>query len=449
MSSTAPAFALAGVPRVNLMPPLEIERRKRGSLVRVWAWVVVAAMLVAALVVAGAFALKFVADQALVAEQAETTVLLSELASLSPVSSAIATEAELTDFRADAMGADFAWAPVVATVAGALPGDVRLTGFDFTAGGIPQTDDPRTEVGLTGHDDPREPQPDRSPGDDPPAARTRVGRCPSTVARSLTGTAECRHLQLPARDRVRSVDLLGSVRRDGRSRVMSRSIINILGVVATLGVLALGILLVAMPLGFQALGVFGQTATVLGTNTSYQAQIDALREEEEHLDETQASVAGLQTQITPANELDDVFEVIAQGGRGDGRHDHVGHGRRARRLRRAHVARRRSARSSRPPPQPPAPRTRPTRRRPTRRRMPRRRMLRPPRRMRPPASTGRTQVDFTIAVTAGDLDQVTAFLDALRGGPRLLGQVQTTVTSTGTGFDVTVTALTFVLPQEG
>ena len=48
------------------------------------------------------------------------------------------------------MGADFAWAPVVATVAARSPADVRLTGFDFTAGGIPQTDDPTTEVGLTG-----------------------------------------------------------------------------------------------------------------------------------------------------------------------------------------------------------------------------------------------------------------------------------------------------------
>ena len=150
MARTAPAFAFAGVPRVNLMPPIEIERRKRASLVRGWAWAVIAAMLVAALVVAGAFALKLVADQALVAEQAQTTTLLTELSSLSGVSSAIAIEGELTDFRGDAMGSDFAWAPVVATIVGALPADVRLTGFDVTTGGIPQTDDPSLEVGLTG-----------------------------------------------------------------------------------------------------------------------------------------------------------------------------------------------------------------------------------------------------------------------------------------------------------
>ena len=63
---------------------------------------------------------------------------------------------------------------------------------------------------------------------------------------------------------------------------MSRSIINILGVVATLGVLALGILLVAMPLGFQALGVFGQTATVAGHQRRLtRRRSTALREEED------------------------------------------------------------------------------------------------------------------------------------------------------------------------
>ena len=150
MARTAPAFAFAGVPRVNLMPPLEIERRKRASLVRGWAWAVIAAMLVAALVIAGAFALKFTADQALAAEQANTNVLLAELGSLSEVSGALATEAELTAFRGDAMGADFAWAPVVATITGALPADVALTGFDLTTGGTPQTADAATEVGLIG-----------------------------------------------------------------------------------------------------------------------------------------------------------------------------------------------------------------------------------------------------------------------------------------------------------
>jgi hypothetical protein len=150
MSAVASAFPLAGVPRVNLLPPVEVERRRRGSLVRAWAWAVVAAMLVAFLVVVGAFAFKFVADQALVAEQARTNALLTELSSLSAVSGALAMEGELTAFRQDAMGADFAWTPVVATLASTLPTDVQLVGFDLVTGGVPQTDDPTVEAGLVG-----------------------------------------------------------------------------------------------------------------------------------------------------------------------------------------------------------------------------------------------------------------------------------------------------------
>ncbi|WP_243077297.1 hypothetical protein [Microbacterium sp. SS28] len=144
------AFVLAGVPRVNLMPPLEIERRKRASLVRGWGWAVFTSLVVAALVVGGAFALKLVADQALAVEQANTTVLLTELSSLSEVSGAIAAEGELTYFRADAMGSDFAWTPLVAAITGALPAEVRLTGFDLTSGGNAQTEDPTSDVGLIG-----------------------------------------------------------------------------------------------------------------------------------------------------------------------------------------------------------------------------------------------------------------------------------------------------------
>jgi hypothetical protein len=132
------------------MPPVEIERRRRGSLVRAWAWGVVAAMVVALVIVAGAFAFKFVADQALVAAQAESGLLMTELAELSDVSGALASEAELTQFRADAMGSDFAWSAVVATISSALPEDVRLVGFDVVTGGVPQTNDPTTELGLVG-----------------------------------------------------------------------------------------------------------------------------------------------------------------------------------------------------------------------------------------------------------------------------------------------------------
>ena len=147
---TAIPVPFSGAPRVNLMPRSEIVRRERDSLVRLWVWIALGAIVVAVLIIAGAFTFKFFADQRLVAEQARTNALLTEIASLSEVSQAIATESELTDFRTDAMATDLAWAPVMAKITGVLPADTTITGVDFAVGGVPQGDDPTIEQGLVG-----------------------------------------------------------------------------------------------------------------------------------------------------------------------------------------------------------------------------------------------------------------------------------------------------------
>jgi len=147
---TAIPVPFSGTPRVNLMPRSEIARRERDKLVSLWAWIVLGAIVVALLIIAGAFALKFVADQRLVAEQAKTNTLLSEIAALSDVSQALSTQSELTDYRTEAMATDLAWSPVIAKVAGILPPDATLTGFDVAVGGTPQGDDPTVEPGLVG-----------------------------------------------------------------------------------------------------------------------------------------------------------------------------------------------------------------------------------------------------------------------------------------------------------
>lgn len=147
---TAVPVPFAGAPRVNLMPRSEVARRDRDKLVRLWVWIVFGAILVALLIIAGAFAFRFFADQRLAAEQARTTVLLTEIQSLSEVSQALATEAELTDFRTQAMAADLGWTPVIAKVTGILPPDTALTGFDLTVGGAPQGEDAALEKGAVG-----------------------------------------------------------------------------------------------------------------------------------------------------------------------------------------------------------------------------------------------------------------------------------------------------------
>jgi hypothetical protein len=147
---TAIPVPFSGAPRVNLMPRSEIARRERDSLVRLWVWIALGAIVVAVLIIAGAFAFKFFADQRLIAEQARTNALLTEIASLSDVSQAIATESELTDFRTDAMATDLAWAPVMAKITGVIPADTTITGVDFAVGGVPQGDDPTAEQGVVG-----------------------------------------------------------------------------------------------------------------------------------------------------------------------------------------------------------------------------------------------------------------------------------------------------------
>jgi len=147
---TAVTTSLGGVPRVNLMPRSEIARRERDKLVGLWAWLVLVAILVALLIIGGAFTLKYFADQRLAAEQARTNVLLTEVASLSDVSRALATESELAEFRTDAMATDLTWAPVLAKVTSILPADTVLSGYSLAVGGAPQGDDPAVEQGVVG-----------------------------------------------------------------------------------------------------------------------------------------------------------------------------------------------------------------------------------------------------------------------------------------------------------
>lgn len=149
MASTT-VGAISVLPRINLMPRSEIARREREQLVRKWVWAVMGALVIALLLVAASFWLKWLADQRLAAEQARTNQLITEIASLSEVSQALATQSELSAFRTEAMASDLAWTPVITKVVGTLPADTTVTGFNLEVGGVPQTDDPASEVGLVG-----------------------------------------------------------------------------------------------------------------------------------------------------------------------------------------------------------------------------------------------------------------------------------------------------------
>jgi hypothetical protein len=222
---------------------------------------------------------------------------------------------------------------------------------------------------------------------------------------------------------------------------MPKHLVTALGLIVSLGVIALGVFLVAMPLYFQAVGVDGQTATVANINAIYQAQVDHLTEEEENLGEINAEVADLRSQIPATAQLDDVFEVVGRAAEASGVSlTTVSAGEQVLFTTRsgaidgdaAAVA---PAPAPEPTPSATAGATDATAGTPTDAAAG----------GGVTAASGRQQVDFVINASATDMAQATAFLDALRAGPRLLNSVTATTTQSGHGaFDVRISALTFV-----
>ncbi|GEP49314.1 hypothetical protein FVP74_13810 [Microbacterium saccharophilum] len=151
MALAHPAVSgLGGMPRVNLMPRAEIDRRERGILVRRWLRGVVAALAVVALLAGGAFWLQATAAVRLALENARTNDLLSQVAALAPVRAKLDLVSELEGFRTQAMGADLEWSRLTSLAETALPEGVVLTGFTLTAGLLPVGEDPAAEIGASG-----------------------------------------------------------------------------------------------------------------------------------------------------------------------------------------------------------------------------------------------------------------------------------------------------------
>ncbi|MDR7113315.1 hypothetical protein J2X03_003212 [Microbacterium trichothecenolyticum] len=218
---------------------------------------------------------------------------------------------------------------------------------------------------------------------------------------------------------------------------MPKHIVTAIGLIVSLGVIALGVFLVAMPLYFQAVSVDGQTATVASTNALYQAQVDELTAQQENLGEIEANVAGLRAQIPATGQLDDVFEVVARAAEASGvQITSVTAGEQVVYATRTGATEGDAAAVPAPAPEATEGATDATTGTPTDAAAP-----------APDAAAGagRQQVDFVISATAGDMEQATAFLDALRAGPRLLNSVSATMTQSGEGtVDIQVSALTFV-----
>ncbi|WP_404432427.1 hypothetical protein LG299_00385 [Microbacterium lacus] len=216
---------------------------------------------------------------------------------------------------------------------------------------------------------------------------------------------------------------------------MPRQLINVIGAIAVIAILAIGALVIALPLYLQSLTTSAQAMQVAQTNSLYQVQVDGLRAEEERFDEIEADVADLRMQIPATTRADDVFEIVANAATATGvtidsivASDALGW-------------------------------------------VPRTDIVVPP----PGVDGGATEdqtteettdgtgtpdaaadtptspqlsVPFSIAVTAADAAQAVAFLDALGTGPRLIAISSSTIALSDGSYGLTVEALAFVESED-
>jgi hypothetical protein len=221
---------------------------------------------------------------------------------------------------------------------------------------------------------------------------------------------------------------------------MPKQLINVVGIVICVGILALAITLVAIPIFFQSLATNAQTAQVDQTNDVYQAQLEGLRADRERMAEIEASVTELRTQIPLDNELDEVFEIVARAASDANVQvqtvtagENTAFETRTAPLGIGAVAE----------PSPAEPQDDTIDAEDPDSTQPGEGSTTGPMAEAAP-SGGRQQVDFTIVVSAARLEDAVRFLEQLRSGPRLLSAVDSIVAPTGSGFDVSISALTYV-----
>lgn len=92
---------------------------------------------------------------------------------------------------------------------------------------------------------------------------------------------------------------------------LPKQLINLLGFVVVIAVLAIGGALVAAPLYSQSLNTDADTARVGQTNAQYDAQVQSLLAAQKELPRTKNEVAALRTQLSSAADRDDVFELVS------------------------------------------------------------------------------------------------------------------------------------------
>lgn len=191
---------------------------------------------------------------------------------------------------------------------------------------------------------------------------------------------------------------------------MPKQLINTIGLLIVLGIVAAGVMLVALPIYLQSLSVEGQARTVAASNDIQQAQVDALSQQD--ASEIEDSLGELTDQIPGSPRLDTVSALVTDAAAATG----------------ASVMSFTPGAETVFTPGAPADANAPTSTDDA---------------ASAEAATGTVQIPVQVTVTAPDLPSMVAFLDTLREGPRLLGNVQAVVSTRNGGADATIDALAF------
>lgn len=130
-------IAFGQVPRVDLLPPSERERRLERSLIKRWSYWVLVVVLVLAAAAGGSYYLLQISRADLDAANARGTELSSQLEQYSDVANTLSQKNALQQFQTQALSTDIAWGSVYQQLTSQLAVGNTITDVAFTPGAAP------------------------------------------------------------------------------------------------------------------------------------------------------------------------------------------------------------------------------------------------------------------------------------------------------------------------
>ena len=135
LKTREPAIVYGAPPRVDLLPPVEKERRSLAKLRRRWIVAVLVVLAVAVLVFLASLAVRVQADMAVSDAEDQRAQLQRDLARYADVSALVNERDTLVRQREQAMAADLRWSTPYELLVAALPKGSVMTGFTAATGG--------------------------------------------------------------------------------------------------------------------------------------------------------------------------------------------------------------------------------------------------------------------------------------------------------------------------